>query len=66
VDSYRECFKMTKNIYLTNSLPPPNSRYLSVWSAAIDNGDEQKLVVGTKMFNALIISSLRLDTRTQP
>ncbi|ORZ12371.1 hypothetical protein BCR42DRAFT_453705 [Absidia repens] len=66
IDSHRECFKEFKNKSPTSSLPPPTSRYPFVWPTSLDDDDGRKLVIGTKVFNALVTSSLRLDTDLPP
>ncbi|CAO3595713.1 unnamed protein product [Absidia cylindrospora] len=66
VDSHREGFKESKNKRPASSLPPPTSRYLCVWPTTLDDEDGKKLVIGTKVFNALVTSSLRLDTDLAP
>ncbi|ORZ22087.1 hypothetical protein BCR42DRAFT_487688 [Absidia repens] len=66
IDSHRECFKEFKNKCPTSSLPPPTSRYPSVWPTSLDDDDGRKLVIGTKVFNALVTSCLRLDTDLPP
>ncbi|KAG1194223.1 hypothetical protein G6F36_000318 [Rhizopus arrhizus] len=65
VDSHRESFQ-TKRGILSSSLPPEITKYPHVWPTSIRDVDGTKLILGTKMFNALITSSLRLDKSSDP
>ncbi|KAG0162233.1 hypothetical protein DFQ30_002570, partial [Apophysomyces sp. BC1015] len=66
IDSHHEHFKASKNTTPANSLPPKICRYPGIWPTTLDDADGKKLVVGTKTFNALITSSLRLDIHSTP
>lgn len=50
----------------TSSLPPSNSRYPAVWPVSIPDTDGHKLIIGTKTFDVLVTSSLRLDRSMDP
>ncbi|KAI7900041.1 uncharacterized protein BX663DRAFT_440175 [Cokeromyces recurvatus] len=66
IDSHRESFK-TSNGHLTpSSLSPNNIRYWNVFPTTLSTVDGLKLVIGTKIFNALVTSSLLLDTSAEP
>ncbi|ORE06800.1 hypothetical protein BCV72DRAFT_256168 [Rhizopus microsporus var. microsporus] len=57
IDIHRESFTIKMG---------PNSRYNNVWVTTITDDHGCKLVFGTKSFNSLSTSSLRLDTNLQP
>ncbi|KAF9958060.1 hypothetical protein BGZ72_000925 [Mortierella alpina] len=65
VDSHRERFSSKKGVVSNSSLPPSSfkTRYTLVWPLTIAGPDGEKLLLGTHSFNALITSSLRLDSR---
>lgn len=66
LDSHRESFKVKKEILPASSLPPEDTRYKNVLVTCMNDQDGTKLVIGTEVFNALISSSLRLDTIAKP
>ncbi|CEJ05243.1 hypothetical protein RMCBS344292_19188 [Rhizopus microsporus] len=66
LDSHRESFKIKKGMLPISSLPPQNSEYQNVHVACMNDQDGVKLVIGTKAFNGLITSSLRLDSVVKP
>jgi hypothetical protein len=67
VDSHRESFRCKKGLPLhLSSLPPHNCRYKKIWTTTVSDNDGKKLIIGTKTFNALVTSSLRLDTVVLP
>ncbi|KAI9306974.1 hypothetical protein BJ944DRAFT_144408, partial [Cunninghamella echinulata] len=66
VDIHREGFGTEKGFSISSSLPPSKTRYPNIWPTTITNNDGAKLVIGTKTFNALITSSLRIDTKMEP
>jgi hypothetical protein len=67
VDIHREPFVVQKGHPVTTSLPPPiKTRYEKVWPVTLPTIDGKRLVIGTNSFDALITSSLRLDTRMDP
>lgn len=45
-----------------SSLPPMDTKYYNTWMTTMGDTDGSKLVVGTKTLNALIASSLRIDS----
>lgn len=49
-----------------SSLPPQNSEYQNVHVTCMNDQDGVKLVIGTKAFNGLITSSLRIDSIVKP
>ncbi|KAG0754699.1 hypothetical protein G6F57_006219 [Rhizopus arrhizus] len=51
---------------MCTSIPPEDTKYKNVYPTTITDADGTKLVIGTKTFNALITSSLRLDTPFNP
>ncbi|SAM07889.1 hypothetical protein [Absidia glauca] len=66
MDSHNETFKASKNKTPISSLPPKVCRYRNVWPTTLTDVDGMKLVLGTKTFNALVTSSLRLDKHFEP
>ncbi|GAB5586184.1 hypothetical protein Unana1_01084 [Umbelopsis nana] len=66
VDAHRERFNLKKGIPPVNSIPPHDCRYQNIWARTITDIDGTKLVIGTKTFNALVTSSLRLDAAIEP
>ncbi|KAI8068328.1 hypothetical protein BC940DRAFT_318980 [Gongronella butleri] len=64
VDSHHESYK--SNRATRSSLPPTTTRYANVWPLTISDGDGKKLIIGTKSFNALVTSSLRVDAENSP
>ncbi|CAO3633153.1 unnamed protein product [Cunninghamella echinulata] len=66
VDIHRESFGSQKGCSIASSLPPSKTRYPNVWPTTLINSDGSKLVIGTQTFNALITSSLRVDTKMDP
>ncbi|KAG0307839.1 hypothetical protein BGZ99_001352 [Dissophora globulifera] len=66
VDAHREPFTVRKGHPVTNSLPPSmNIPYKDVWPTTISAPEGERLVIGTGSFDALITSSLRLDSRIE-
>ncbi|KAG0254088.1 hypothetical protein BGZ95_006138, partial [Linnemannia exigua] len=64
VDAHREPFVVRKGLPVANSLPPSiKMPYKNVWPTTVSAQDGERLVIGTLSFDALITSSLRLDTR---
>jgi hypothetical protein len=66
VDAHRERFNLKKGIPPVNSIPPHDCRYQNIWARTITDIDGTELVIGTKTFNALVTSSLRLDAAIEP
>jgi hypothetical protein len=62
LDSHREALCNNN----TSSLPPETTKYRNVWPTTLTDSDGVKLVIGTKTFNALVTSSLRLDSKCEP
>jgi len=63
IDSHRESFGKLKAGAQTTSLPPSiKTLYPDVWPTTLQRHDGQKLVIGTQVSNALVTSSIRLDT----
>ncbi|KAI9247812.1 hypothetical protein EDC94DRAFT_685195 [Helicostylum pulchrum] len=48
-----------------SSLPPVETKYNNTWVTMMENTDGRRLVLGTKTLNALITSSLRIDSIKQ-
>ncbi|KAF9084641.1 hypothetical protein BGX27_003738 [Mortierella sp. AM989] len=64
VDVHRESFVVRKGCPVATSLPPPTrTPYRNVWPKTLSSPEGERLVIGTRSFNALITSSLRLDAR---
>ncbi|KAF8937543.1 hypothetical protein BGZ58_002503 [Dissophora ornata] len=65
VDIHRESFVVQKGQPLETSLPPSmKTPYLNVWPKTLSSREGVKqLLLGTRSFNALVTSSLRLDTK---
>ncbi|KAK3822899.1 MAG: hypothetical protein J3Q66DRAFT_279251 [Benniella sp.] len=62
VDIHREPFA-----FLGPHLPPSiKTPYKKVWPVTMPTNEGMKLVIGTKSFDALITSSLRLDREKEP
>jgi hypothetical protein len=51
---------------MCTSILPEDTKYKNVYPTTITDADGTKLVIGTKTFNALITSSLRLDAPFSP
>ncbi|KAF9430532.1 hypothetical protein BGZ94_006327 [Podila epigama] len=67
VDLHREPIGTIKGQPVTTSLPPSiNKPYRKVWPCTVQAIDGKRLVIGTKSFDALITSSLRLDSKLEP
>ncbi|KAF9409903.1 hypothetical protein BGZ76_005597 [Entomortierella beljakovae] len=65
-DVHREHFSIKKNKAIQTSLPPKiNIPYDGVWPMTLGSWDGEKLVIGTRIFNALVTSSMRLDLMEQ-
>ncbi|KAK3830570.1 MAG: hypothetical protein JOS17DRAFT_746772 [Linnemannia elongata] len=66
VDVHRESFVVRKGQPVATSLPPSTrTPYLNVWPKTLSSPEGERLVIGTRSFNALITSSLRLDTKME-
>ncbi|KAG0339319.1 hypothetical protein BG005_003509, partial [Podila minutissima] len=64
VDAHRERFGAKKGIASKTSLPPATqTRYRDVWPLTLPDSDGERLLLGTHSFNALVTSSLRLDSK---
>ncbi|KAG0043229.1 hypothetical protein BGZ89_006530, partial [Linnemannia elongata] len=64
VDAHREPFIVRKGQPVANSLPPSiKTPYKNVWPTTVSALDGERLIIGTLSFDALVTSSLRLDTR---
>ncbi|KAF9922026.1 hypothetical protein BGZ67_010764, partial [Mortierella alpina] len=63
VDAHRERFTVKKGVVSKTSLPPSRTRYKDVWPLTLSDTDGHKSLLGTHSFNALVTSSLRLDTK---
>ncbi|KAF9922698.1 hypothetical protein BGZ65_009399, partial [Modicella reniformis] len=64
LDAHREQSVVRKGIPVASSLPPPfRTPYKNVWPLTIHSQEGDRLVIGTLSFNALVTSSLRLDTK---
>ncbi|KAG0297813.1 hypothetical protein BGZ96_004743 [Linnemannia gamsii] len=67
VDIHREPFIVQKGQPATTSLPPSiKTPYKKVWPVTVPTIDGKRLIIGTKSFDALITSSLRLDKVAEP
>ncbi|KAI7858342.1 hypothetical protein BDC45DRAFT_602891 [Circinella umbellata] len=62
LDVHRETFVNKKGMTALSSLPPIDTKYYHTWVTIMRDTDGSKLVVGTKTLNALITSSLRIDS----
>ncbi|KAK3834550.1 MAG: hypothetical protein J3R72DRAFT_452106 [Linnemannia gamsii] len=66
VDVHRESFVVRKGQPVATSLPPSmRTPYLNVWPKTLSSPEGERLVIGTRSFNALVTSSLRLDTKME-
>ncbi|KAG0175669.1 hypothetical protein DFQ28_008272 [Apophysomyces sp. BC1034] len=61
-DVHRENFVNIKGVPIPSSLPPVDSKYCNTWATLLTDSDGKKLVIGSKEMDALVTSSLRLDT----
>ncbi|KAG0009181.1 hypothetical protein BGZ81_003593, partial [Podila clonocystis] len=67
VDIHREPFVVQKGQPVTTSLPPSiKTPYKKVWPVTVPTIEGKRLIIGTKSFDALITSSLRLDKAVEP
>lgn len=66
VDVHREGFIVGSKAQLSTSPPPPQSSYSNVWGTAIIDIRGSKLTLGTKTFNSLVTSSIRIDSPYEP
>ncbi|ORX46299.1 hypothetical protein DM01DRAFT_1364442 [Hesseltinella vesiculosa] len=66
LDAHRESFRVKKETMAPTSLPPETTRYRNVWPTSYNDVDGLKLVIGTKIFSALVASSLRIDIDNKP
>ncbi|CEP17759.1 hypothetical protein [Parasitella parasitica] len=66
LDAHRESFRTKNGGSMCTSIPPEDTKYKNVYPTTITDADGTKLVIGTKTFNALITSSLRLDALFNP
>ncbi|KAF9577262.1 hypothetical protein BGW38_007650, partial [Lunasporangiospora selenospora] len=64
VDSHRERFGSKKGVISKTSLPPSTmARYKNIWPMTIQGLDGEQLLLGSQSFNALVTSSMRIDTK---
>jgi hypothetical protein len=64
VGAHREPFIVRKGQPVANSLPPSiKTSYKNGWPTTVSAQDGERLIIGTLSFDALVTSSLRLDTR---
>ncbi|KAG0737362.1 hypothetical protein G6F57_012811 [Rhizopus arrhizus] len=61
-DAHHEKFKPTMTQIFPSSLPQPFTRYTNIEIKIIQNDSSSKLVLRSKTMNALITSSIRIDT----
>lgn len=66
LDAHRESFRTKNGGLMNTSIPPEDTKYKDVYPITITDADGAKLVIGTKVFNALITSSMRLDGSFEP
>ncbi|CEI88302.1 hypothetical protein RMCBS344292_02693 [Rhizopus microsporus] len=66
LDAHRESFRTKNGRSTCTSIPPEGTKYKNVYPTTITDADGTKLVIGTKTFNALVTSSLRLDALFDP
>ncbi|KAI9251468.1 hypothetical protein BDA99DRAFT_541456 [Phascolomyces articulosus] len=66
LDAHQESFRTKNGGSMCTPIPPEDTRYKNVYPTTITDADGTKLVIGTKTFNALITSSLRLDAPFNP
>ncbi|SAL97735.1 hypothetical protein [Absidia glauca] len=66
VDSHRQSFKARRGASMRNSYPPESTTYCNIWPTTINDSDGNKLMIGSKTFNILVTSSMRLDKRCDP
>lgn len=62
LDVHRERFINKKGKSASSSLPPVATKYHYTWASVVNDKEGEKLVVGTKTLNALVTSSLRIDS----
>ena len=65
-DAHHEKFKPTMTQIFPSSMPQPFTRYTNIKIKIIQNDSSSKLVLGSKTMNALITSSIRIDTSLVP
>lgn len=65
-DVHRESFQSKLGGSSFSSIPPVNTKYQNVYPTTISDSDGTKLIIGTKTFNALITSSIRLGIEAGP
>ncbi|GAA5812949.1 hypothetical protein MFLAVUS_006411 [Mucor flavus] len=65
-DSHFERFNIKKNILPPSSLPRSNLTYKNICLRTVQDVDSIKLLFGTKVFNGLAASSIRLDADLDP
>lgn len=67
VDGYREPFGNHKDGIHTTSVPPSlKTIHPDVWPVSLTRNDGPKLVIGTQVSNALVMSSILLDHKLLP
>ncbi|KAI9498827.1 hypothetical protein BDB00DRAFT_745459, partial [Zychaea mexicana] len=66
VDVHRENFSTKKGSPPSTTLPLDNTKYPNVWITTKMDSDGKKLIIGTKSWNLLVTSSLRIDTIKPP
>ncbi|KAI9025230.1 hypothetical protein CLU79DRAFT_833881 [Phycomyces nitens] len=62
LDVHRERIVNKKGKSASSSLPPVTTKYHYTWATIMTDSEGDKLTVGTKTLNALITSSLRIDS----
>lgn len=63
VDAHHERCLNKRGIPAVSTNPPTSSRYKGIWAISVKDNDGTKLSIATKSFNALVTSSIRLDTK---
>ncbi|KAG0162664.1 hypothetical protein DFQ28_000919, partial [Apophysomyces sp. BC1034] len=66
VDAHHERCINKKGITAPSTNPPVDSRYRHIWVLTVTDSDGTKLNIGTKTFDALVTSSIRLDEKHKP
>ncbi|KAG0189842.1 hypothetical protein DFQ28_002817 [Apophysomyces sp. BC1034] len=66
VDAHHERCINKSGIVAPSTNPPVDSRCSQIWAISIKDDEGTKLNVATKSFNALVTSSIRLDTKHTP
>ncbi|KAG2209256.1 hypothetical protein INT47_005548 [Mucor saturninus] len=66
VNVHREDFTVKSKQPSPSSLPPPRFPYRNIWVTTITDNHGSKLIFGTKTFNSLVTSSIRIDSPYEP